>query len=193
MSQPIDTLMEEHRVIERVLEALEAYTGRIERGEEVDRARVAEFAAFLRDFADTCHHGKEEEILFKRLVELGFPREHGPVGMMLFEHGLGREHVAAIAAVGQGSGPVTGEERQSLLAHAREYVPLLRQHILKEDRVLYPMAAQRLSGEDWDRMANAFEAFERDVMGEGRHDALHEQAHRLMADSGDTRAAPHHH
>jgi hemerythrin-like domain-containing protein len=193
MSQPIDTLMEEHRVIERVLEALEAYVTRIENGEIVDRARVAEFAEFLRDFADTCHHGKEEEILFKRLVELGFPREQGPIGMMLVEHGLGREHVAAIAAVGQGSGPVTGQEQQSLLAHAREYVPLLRQHILKEDRVLYPMAAQRLSADDWDRMAKAFEAFEHDVMGEGRHHALHEQAHRLMAASGDTRPAPHHH
>jgi len=193
MSQPIDILMEEHRVIERVLDALEGYVTRVEHGETVDRGRVAEFAAFLRDFADTCHHGKEEEILFKRLVELGFPREHGPVGMMLFEHGLGREHVAAIGAVGQGSGPVTPQERQSLLKHAREYVPLLRQHILKEDRVLYPMAAQRLSAEDRDRMAKAFEAFERDVMGEGRHHALHEQAHRLMAADGETRPAPHHH
>jgi hemerythrin-like domain-containing protein len=193
MSQAIDTLTEEHRVIERVLEALEAYVTRIENGAIPDRARVAEFAEFFRDFADTCHHGKEEEILFKTLIELGFPREHGPVGMMLFEHAQGREHVAAIAGVGQGSGPVTEQERQSLIAHTREYVPLLRQHILKEDRVLYPMAAQRVSVEDWNRMAKAFEAFERDVMGEGRHHTLHDLAHRLMAAPGDTPPPPHHH
>ena len=193
MSQAIDTLMEEHRVIERVLEALETYVTRIENGVPADRARVAEFAEFLREFADTCHHGKEEEILFKKLIELGFPREQGPVGMMLFEHAQGREHVAAIAAVGQGSGPVTEQERQSLIAHTREYVPLLRQHIQKEDRVLYPMAARRVSEEDWNRMATAFEAFERDVMGEGRHHTLHDLAHRLMAAPGDARPAPHHH
>jgi hemerythrin-like domain-containing protein len=193
MSQAIDTLMEEHRVIERVLEALDTYVTRIENGVPADRARVAEFAEFLREFADTCHHGKEEEILFKKLIELGFPREQGPVGVMLFEHAQGREHVAAIAAVGRGSGPVTEQERQSLVAHTRAYVPLLRQHILKEDRVLYPTAAQRVSAEDWDRMAIAFEAFERDVMGEGRHHALHDLAHRLMAARGDAAPAPDHH
>jgi len=192
MSQAIDILMQEHRVIERVLEALDSYVTTIEEGAPADRARVAEFAEFLRDFADTCHHGKEEEILFKRLIELGFPREHGPVGMMLFEHAQGREHVAAIAAVGQGSGRLSEHERQSLIAHARAYVPLLRQHILKEDRVLYPMAAQRVSTEDWDRMASAFEAFERDVMGEGRHHTLHELAHRLMTAPGGAAPTSHH-
>jgi hemerythrin-like domain-containing protein len=193
MSQPIDTLMEEHRVIEGVLDAFDSYVTAVQRGATVDRARVAEFVAFFRDFADTCHHGKEEDILFKKLVEIGFPREHGPVGVMLVEHAQGREHVAALAAIGGGSGPVTEGERQSLIRHAGEYVPLLRQHILKEDRILYPMAVQRLAADDLSRMAAEFETFERDVMGEGKHHALHHLADRLIAATGATGSSLHRH
>jgi hemerythrin-like domain-containing protein len=52
---------------------------------------------FVRNFADRCHHAKEEENLFPRMEARGVPRDGGPIGVMLFEHEEGRAYVRAIA------------------------------------------------------------------------------------------------
>jgi hemerythrin-like domain-containing protein len=181
MSAAIDVLMHEHRLIERVLEALRACAAASGRGEEVDRASVGEFAEFFRNFADKCHHGKEEDRLFASMVRHGFPQEHGPIAVMLAEHTAGRAHVGALSRIGERSGPLSEEERRTLSEHAQAYYALLRAHIQKEDNVLYPMAAQMLPQEEMNRLERDFEAFERQVMGEGAHERYHELAHKLIA------------
>ncbi|MGI6450729.1 MAG: hemerythrin domain-containing protein [Desulfitobacteriia bacterium] len=46
---------------------------------------------------DKCHHGKEENFLFKELVNKGVPNEGGPVGAMLQEHVQGRDYIAQMS------------------------------------------------------------------------------------------------
>jgi hemerythrin-like domain-containing protein len=175
MSQAIDTLMKEHRVIEHVLSALEAAARQTREGLPLTRSRVAEFADFFGNFADTCHHGKEEDLLFKKMVDFGFRSEHGPITIMLFDHQVGREYVGALRTLGAGSGPLTPTERADFSENAEAYVAMLRQHILKEDQVLYPMAIRAIPPSDMEQLSAAFDDFERNVMGAG----VHEQFHRL--------------
>ena len=82
--------MNEHRLIEQVLGSLETFASQVEEGLAPERPVLADYGTFLRGFADSCHHGKEEDILFQRMVERGFPRETGPVAVMLYEHEVGR-------------------------------------------------------------------------------------------------------
>jgi len=180
MSQAIDTLMHEHRVIERVLAALETAARSTAQGGPIDRSRIAQFADFFANFADTCHHGKEEDILFARMVEAGFPREQGPIAVMLADHGAGRQHVGALRALGEAPGPLTSDDREAFVRHAREYVAMLSHHILKEDRVLYPIALQAIPAADMAAMAERFDAFERNVMGPGVHEGFHALADTLI-------------
>jgi hemerythrin-like domain-containing protein len=181
MAKAIEILMNEHRLIEQVLGALETYAIGVEEGGSAERPTVSDFAAFFRGFADTCHHGKEEDILFRRMVERGFPRESGPLAVMLYEHELGRAHVGALVRVAEATGPVSAVEAHLVLENAFAYIPLLRTHILKEDRILYPMAVRLLTGPELDAMETAFEAFEKQVMGDGTHDRLHRLADALCA------------
>jgi len=181
MHDAIQALMDEHRVIEQVLGALETFADRLETGETLDRTAVAKFADFFQNFADRCHHGKEEDRLFAQMERNGFPKEYGPLAVMLAEHVEGRSHVGALAAAGEGSGALSATEREAVLAHARAYIPLLRNHILKEDNILYPMALQAIRNEEMDELAKAFEAFERSVMGEGAHARYHGLAEELVA------------
>ena len=44
-------------------------------------------------FADKCHHGKEEDVLFPELEKAGIARQGGPIGVMLHEHVSGREFI----------------------------------------------------------------------------------------------------
>ncbi|MCU0294041.1 MAG: hemerythrin domain-containing protein [Thermoanaerobaculaceae bacterium] len=182
-SQPeaIATLMHEHRVIEHVLDALERCSGAMASGQDVPRATVRDFAAFFRNFADRCHHGKEEDRLFATMVELGFPRDHGPIGVMLTEHELGREHIRALAAIGDGGSPLSEQERRQVCAHAGAFIPLLRTHIVREDEILYPMAIKALTPEHLATLATDFVAFEATVMGKGEHERYHALADQLIA------------
>lgn len=180
MSNAIETLMNEHRLIEQVLGSLETCVTRLERGEDIAREILSGYARFFREFADRCHHGKEEDLLFARMIEHGFPKEYGPIAVMLEEHVEGRSHVGAIGAVGSGAGPLQEAERRGIALRARAYIPLLRVHIQKEDRILYPMALQRLPASVTSELASEFDLFENEVMGAGAHRELHELAHRLV-------------
>lgn len=180
MSQAIDVLMTEHRLIEKVLASLEAYATELRQGRELERRSAADFAAFFKGYADAVHHGKEEDLLFRRMVELGFPEQGGPLAVMLHEHKLGRAHVTAIFNVGAASGPVTGLEQALVVDNAAGFVPLLRTHILKEDQILYPLAVRFLPPEELERLGERYDEFARQV-GADRVDELLGLADRLQA------------
>ena len=181
MQKAIAVLMNEHRLIEQVLGSLETFVAEVEDGREPARTVIADYAAFLRGFADACHHGKEEDILFQRMVDRGFSRESGPVAVMLHEHRVGRSHVSVLHEAGAGDGPLTAVETQLVLENGAAFVPLLRTHIQKEDRILYPMATRLLTGPELDSMETDFEAFEARMRADGSYDGLYGLADRLIA------------
>lgn len=177
----IETLMREHRVIERVLDALIVYAGEIEQQGSTDREELARFVAFIREFADACHHGKEEDILFEAMVAHGFPREGGPIAVMLDEHDRGRAHVGVLAEKAQPGGAWDDGDRAAIGEAAHAFSELLRAHIQKEDGVLYPMAEQHLPPEALERVDEACERYEAERTGSGEHERLHQLAEALVA------------
>ncbi|HEX9185856.1 MAG TPA: hemerythrin domain-containing protein [Vicinamibacteria bacterium] len=179
MHHSIEVLMNEHRLIERVLGSLETFGLEVEKGLQPDRAAIAAYGAFFREFADAAHHGKEEDVLFQRMTERGFPRERGPVAVMLHEHMVGRGHVSALRQVGGAPGPVSAIESQVVVESASAFVPLLRAHIQKEDRILYPMALRLLTGPELDAMEAEFEALDARMRADGSFGRLHGLAERL--------------
>jgi hemerythrin-like domain-containing protein len=92
---------------------------------------------------------------------------------MLYEHKVGRGHVSALRQVAAGAGPISAVETQLVLENAGAFVPLLRAHIQKEDRILYPMAVRLLEASELDAMETDFEAFEARMRADGSLDRLH--------------------
>ncbi len=140
----IETLMNEHRAIERVLDALVGFAEDAQRRGATDKEELSRFVTFVREFADAHHHGKEEGVLFRSMVDHGFPRDGGPIAVMLHEHDQGRALVAILKARAEQDGPWSDGERQEVADAARAYSELLHAHIHKEDAILYPMAEQHL-------------------------------------------------
>lgn len=176
----IEMLMAEHRVIERVLDALVLFSEDVNRRQATEKEELSRFATFIREFADRCHHGKEEDVLFAAMVEHGFPREGGPVAVMLGEHERGRALVARLRARAEQPGPWGPQERQEIADVARGYAELLHGHIHKEDAVLYPMAEQHLSPDVLREVGDACERFEAERTGPGEHEKLHALADDLV-------------
>ena len=163
-------LSEEHRVIERVLDALEMAASKLESGKSVSPEFFLSATDFIRGFADGCHHKKEEGVLFPRMNELGIPYEDGPLGVMLAEHESGRSHTRALHAAAQDlkAGDLSANER--VIQSARDYVALLHQHIYKEDHILFPMADRVIPVEQYDSVWEGFERVEHTETGEGVHE-----------------------
>ena len=149
---PIEMLKKEHRVIEQVLDALGAWAHQVVHDNLDGRAELARFTRFFREFADACHHGKEENILFTTMVGHGFSKDDGPISVMLSEHEQDRELVGTLLELADSAKPWSATERQRLLATVHAYCAMLRQHINEEDSVLYPMATTEIrlrTGDDW--------------------------------------------
>lgn len=149
MPDPFETLDGEHRIIEKVLTALEATAS-----SDVPVSFYERAIDFIVHFADGCHHAKEEETLFPMLAQRGIPHEMGPIGVMLEEHRAGREYVAAMREL------IPGGDLPALGRTARAYAALMRDHIAKEDQVLFPMGRGVLRAEDQAQAAAAFAAVE---------------------------------
>jgi hemerythrin-like domain-containing protein len=162
--------MYEHRVIEQVIACLEEITNRYEAGQALDTTSASEVLDFIRVFADRCHHGKEEDLLFPAMEAKGFSRELGPTGVMLSEHDAGRYHVhgmsQAIERIASGDSTAQAE----FIEQSRSFAALLRQHILKEDQCLFPMANRALSPADQDALSQSFAKVEHDDLGAGVHE-----------------------
>lgn len=133
-------LIDEHRVIERVLAVLEKAAG----GLESDRGVPAEFflsaADFIKGYADGSHHNKEEGLLFPAMEAAGIPRQGGPIGVMLAEHEEGRRLTRLMRAAAEKMAAGDAAAKTEVILNARAYTRLLHQHIAKEDQVLFPLA-----------------------------------------------------
>ena len=168
---PTQILVEEHTLILQALDALERKIAQVESGAAADPAYFQKAVEFLRTFADKCHHGKEEHLLFKTMVERGFPREAGPIAVMLHEHDLGRAFVRGIAEAAA-SPVVDGAAVRRMIENGRGFIQLLRAHIDKENTILFPMADNVLGPEDHAYLEKAFERFEAEETGAGVHEAM---------------------
>jgi hemerythrin-like domain-containing protein len=150
MTTPTQVLRDEHRLILRVLALIESATARLAAGGALPDGWWNQALSWLREFADHNHHGKEERGLFPALAKAGVPVQGGPVGVMLAEHERGRALLRAMD---------TGDPRSRLEA-ARDYVQLLREHIDKENGVLFPLAEAVLDEPVRQALAREFEALE---------------------------------
>ncbi len=172
-------LSAEHRVIEVVLSVLENIAGAAVTDGKLDGESAGEAIDFIRNFADSFHHMKEEDILFTAMAERGIPAEGGPIGVMLAEHDQGRGYVKGMIEQTEAATAGDSEAVEAFARNARHFVGLLRDHIQKEDNILYPMAPNVLSGEDQENMLIAFAAKETEQLGEGTREKYMAVAKRL--------------
>jgi len=165
-----NVLTQEHRVIERVLNTLEAGAGKLESGQTVRPEFFLSATDFIKGFADGCHHQKEEGVLFKRMESNGIPVQGGPLGVMLAEHEQGRQYTRALRAAALELQAGDTEAGQKVVQNALGYVTLLRQHIYKEDNILFPMADRVIPAAQHDEVWEGFERVEHEGTGEGVHE-----------------------
>lgn len=154
--KPTAVLRSEHQVILRVIDVLKRLVARSDRGEGFERKALGHCVKFFQLFADACHHAKEEDLLFPALESRGIPREGGPIGMMIYEHGIARGLTRDMAEALEACDRDESDAKGRLHEAARQYADLLTSHIFKEDNVLFNMGDQVLTDEDQSSLCGKF-------------------------------------
>ncbi|HET9989360.1 MAG TPA: hemerythrin domain-containing protein [Kofleriaceae bacterium] len=155
-SRPVELLMQEHRLIEAVLDALSEVAGELERDEPPPPTELESFVDWLRRYADAFHHGKEEDVLFTAMVACGMPGDAGPIAVMLEQHDEGRRLVTRLADAAS-SAAWSADTRRRAACTATDFAALLHQHIQIEDNVLYPMALATIPPAGWETIEREFD------------------------------------
>jgi len=174
-------LRDEHRVIERVLAALEVAATRLKAGTPVRPGVFILAADFIKGFADGCHHRKEEGALFPAMEAAGIPAQGGPIGVMMDEHTQGRAQIERMTAAAEAYRNGDPEAGRRWATAMQRYSTLLRQHIDKENQILFVLADRLMSAGEQAEMVAAFERSEIEKMGAGTHERLHALMDQLSA------------
>ena len=167
---PFQDLRDEHAGIQLMLSILKKVSRRLLDGAEIPSDHLKRMHEFLKTFADRCHHGKEEDILFPELEGIS---ENKPLLIQLLgEHKSGRDLIRGMGESLEHYHPASAEAVH-LAVNMEEYVALLDYHIQTENKQLFPAADRQLSHAQKDELAEKFEILERDVIGVGRHEEFH--------------------
>ena len=177
MMQPIGPLMIEHRLIERMVALM---------GQELARLKdniavAAEFAFvdpvfidtavdFIRTYADRCHHGKEEGILFAALAGKDLTPEHRQAMEELIEdHRWGRRTVISLRQAKNDYLLEKAGALEDLLLHLEELAIFYPRHIEKEDKHFFLPCMNYFSEAEKAQMLERIWEFDRKLIHEHYH------------------------
>ncbi len=151
-------LRDEHRLILEVAHRLGRMLDDESNGIPLNYDTVEQCITFFQLFADACHHGKEEDLLFPELIKAGLPQDSGPIAVMLYEHEQGRVFVRAMAASIDGARTGDDEANTALRDGAEGFIGLITAHIGKENDVLFNMADGMIVGPECKDLCAQYDA-----------------------------------
>lgn len=175
MSQAIQILRHEHDVILAAINLLDSMTQQMSSEQAVESDDVVQLISVLSEFAEKCHHGKEEDLLFPALVKAGLSKDAGALALMLQEHETARSLMRDMQTASRAPLHVS-----DFASAAEGYSTTLRNHIEKENELLFPMAEETLTQTQLNALTDAFEEHEQKIIGPGRHDELYGIIKRLQ-------------
>lgn len=172
--QPIGPLMIEHRLIERMITLMRCELQRIKDNIDVD----PEFAFvdpmfidvavdFLRTYADRCHHGKEEDILFAALDKKDISAEHRQtIEKLVQEHVWARETTLALVWAKEDYLQGKDQAIEKILKNLEELVNFYPRHIEEEDKQFFIPCMSYFSEAEREEMLQAMWEFDRQMIHE---------------------------
>ena len=179
MSNVIAALDRDHANIAKLLELLESEILAIEVGKTPDYSLLQDIMYYMVQYPDRFHHPKED-LIFTQLLKR-YPEARADVNDLLQEH-------IAIGLAGQSFDKLlrishidSVEVREQLAAAGFAYIWVLREHMLKEEKKLFPLAMEVLTKEDWQVIDEQVDAVEDPVFGAAIADG-YQRLYQLIVD-----------
>jgi len=168
-----ENLMEEHESIKLMLNVMEKIAENIGNNKGLWVPHFEKILKFIKGFADQCHHGKEENILFPALYKKEMSREDGPLGIVLHEHHHGREIIQHLSKVFEEYKNNNYKAANEIMQDVFAYVQLLRTHIEMENTVLFILADKLLNNEEQNVLYEELKKYEKNDIGISKQNEYH--------------------
>lgn len=148
-SSPMTRLVHEHVYIKYVVYAIPKIADSFDIKDGKDRQMIEQCIDFIKNYADRYHHAKEEDILFKY-----FDESQEIIQVMYEDHRTGRGFVKNILQA------IEETDQEKARKNLLSYHELLKDHIRREDEILYIWMDKELSAEQLSDMERKFKAVE---------------------------------
>ena len=174
---PIDTLLDEHKLVDRVFAIIEKVRDKLKDEEEVPAPVFWKIVELIRGYADVIHHSKEEDILFEQMREhdTDLPDEvQRNIAVLIEEHiealDLANEMHKGIRAYHRGA----PQARESILKTVNQYLKIMQPHFKMEEDEVFPAMVGVLNQDEKDKMKADFERFDKILGGKDVHKRYHQ-------------------
>ena len=167
-----DLLKDEHRLIERALAALATANAQLEQGDPVRPGLFLGMVEFLEGFVHSFHYRREEGVLFTAMERAGATRTTGPLGAAMLEHETSRTSARAIRSCAERWEAGDDSARDDLADETRRLVSMLKQHIAREDQLIFPMAEDMIPQRDHFQLLDDLMQLEPEGQGQEFFEAL---------------------
>ncbi|MBI4267206.1 MAG: hemerythrin domain-containing protein [Chloroflexi bacterium] len=157
---PTELLKEEHQAVLKKLDALQEIVNHLDQ-KEANKARFEELMSFFQtDF--WVHFDKEEKALFTEFDNF-MPRGSGPIAVMIDEHEVLRNTNEAMQqdVAKYLNHSDNAETRQAIVDNGTHFIEFLRNHIFKEDNILFSMADMHFDRGQNEKVVKLFEQIEK--------------------------------
>jgi hemerythrin-like domain-containing protein len=154
--KPFGPLMAEHRLIEKCVALLEGKLKILNQGKQPNKEHIKRIIDFMRTYADKCHHGKEEDILFEALKRKDIPKKHKDImNSLIDDHKKARKLVGMLENANE-----TADIKKAKKA-IKDIATLYPKHIETEDKHFFVPVMEYFSEEEQSDMVLAFWEFDR--------------------------------
>jgi hemerythrin-like domain-containing protein len=164
---PIGPMMIEHRLIERMIKIMESEVKRIEKEGVLNLVVIDQAVDFIRTYADRCHHGKEEGILFRELEKKNISGDHKKIlDELLEEHKLGRKLTASLAEARNRAVNENHSQVSDIVDIMKKLVNFYPKHIEKEDKHFFMPVMGYFTDQEKDAMLKEGYEFDQKLIHE---------------------------
>jgi hemerythrin-like domain-containing protein len=162
---PVGYLMIEHRLIDRMIALMKIETQNIKKENRSDPVFVGQAIDFLKVYADACHHGKEEDIYFKKLLTKKLTVEHEKMMQeLLHEHAISRKTVKSLENAWQKGRATDKSALVDMACFLGELTILYPNHVAKEDKQFFLPSMEYLTEGEQNAMLKEFHEFDRKIL-----------------------------
>ena len=158
---PVGYLMIEHRLIERMVKLMASELEKIIKENKIDLTFIDAAVDFIKTYADKCHHGKEEDILFRGLSKKKMSSEHKKIMEELIqEHKMGRQSVSKLIGAKDGYSASNAQGTKEIQKHIKWLIEFYPQHIAKEDKDFFIPCMGYFDKDEQNKMLKEFYEFD---------------------------------
>jgi len=159
--------MKEHQIIEQMIEPIKKQMTEIDENKKVNSAFIEIIVDFIRTYADHCHHGKEEGILFRELGKRDISQEHSKtIRELIQEHVYARKTTTQLQKANENY--LNGDSRSltDIRKCLNDLAELYPQHINKEDNSFFHPSMDYFKPYEQEAMLQEFYEFDRKLIHE---------------------------